>query len=133
MIAEHGERTIRRIRQRREQLGDRSDELAIDERDVVAAEHDQSGRLCEHRHRARHVVGGDRLAVVHVGDQPDPKAVERGWKTGHRDVVLVSTDAMALVRDAVGAGAGAEPDIAVADRALSSASRREMSIRGQYS
>ena len=53
VVAEDGEDAVRRV-QRRQQLGDRLDERAIAERDVVAAEHDQIGRRAMRQlHRAR--------------------------------------------------------------------------------
>ena len=47
MIAEDREHAVRRV-QRRQQLGDRSDEVAITIRDVVAAEDDDVG-ICADR------------------------------------------------------------------------------------
>ena len=97
VVAEDREDAVRRV-QRRQQLRDGLDECPIAERDVVAAEDDQVGPLRHERSTAALTSSaGTMRAVMNVGHQPDPQAVERGRQPGDRKRGVGDADPMAFV------------------------------------
>ena len=107
VIAEDSERSLRRVRQWRQQFRDRVDVGVVLKADVVAAEHDQVGSgILEQLHRVDHIVGRHGGAVMDVGDHADAKTIQGGRQAPDRDVLCEAGDLVTSVRGAVRAQPG---------------------------
>ena len=117
----------RRARTVGARLGDRLHEGAVAERHVVAAQHDQIRALGHQQpDRMGDELGGHGFAAVQVADEADAQPGQAFGPARRVDGRAGHLDMMALVEEAVGAGAGHDTDSGSGNRL--ERSRRRMPV-----